>query len=219
MYPLSSRCRRRACSVRIRGATAAGTHSPAAASGCKNMGGRAVHSWVIWRCGEDDREVSLRMLSVVLSVRLVTLPTTDALWVGVMGSSRSTRGRLEGLRGRDCSMGHKSLCRRRLDERGCLVATSASLSGFATSRSHALMRSVVVGTGGEQRRVRCMLSHMCGMRCCCRIGERSCTTAAARATRGSRFRGNPVSSCNATTDRRPSCFYNAAIWVDNLTYY
>lgn len=39
------------------------------------------------------------MLSVVFSVRLVTLvtlPTTDALWVGVMGSSQSTRGRLEG---------------------------------------------------------------------------------------------------------------------------
>jgi len=53
----------------------------AAASRWKNMGGCAVRSWVIWRCGEDDLEALLRMLSVVFSVRLVTLPTTDALWV------------------------------------------------------------------------------------------------------------------------------------------
>jgi hypothetical protein len=45
------------------------------------MGGCAVRSWVIWRCGEDDREALLRMLSVVFSARLVTLLTTDALWV------------------------------------------------------------------------------------------------------------------------------------------
>ena len=73
------------------------------------MGGCATLSWVIWRCGEDDREALLRTLSVVFSVRLVTLvvlPTTDTdlLWVGVMGSSQSTRGRLEGLRWRDRSM-------------------------------------------------------------------------------------------------------------------
>jgi hypothetical protein len=79
----------------------------------------AVRSWVIWRCGEDDRKVLLRMLIVVFSVR----PTTDALWVGVTGSSHSTRGRLKGLCGRDRSMGHghKSLCRRRLDGRGILA--------------------------------------------------------------------------------------------------
>src|SRR4051812_49250772 len=100
------------------------------------------------------RRCLLRMLSVVFSVRLVTLPTTDALWVGVMGSSHSTRGRLEGLCGRDRSMG-------RLDGCGCDKATSTSLSGFAESRSHALMRSVVVRTGGEQKRMRCMLSHVC----------------------------------------------------------
>jgi hypothetical protein len=110
------------------------------------MGGCAVRSWVIWRCGEDDRKVLLRMLSVVFSVRLVTLPTTDALWVGVMGSSHSTRGRLKGLCGLYCSMehGHKSLCRRRLDGRGCDKAASVSLSGFEELRSHILMRSVVV---------------------------------------------------------------------------
>jgi hypothetical protein len=32
------------------------------------MGGCAVRSWVIWRCGEDDREALLRMLSVGFSV-------------------------------------------------------------------------------------------------------------------------------------------------------
>jgi hypothetical protein len=86
------------------------------------------------------------MLSVVCSVRLVTLPTTDALWVGVMVSSHSTRGRVKGLCGRDRSMehGHKSLCRRRLDRRGCDKSASVSLSEFEELRSHALMRSEVV---------------------------------------------------------------------------
>ena len=95
------------------------------------MGGCAVRSWVIWRCGEDDRKVLLRVLSVVFSIRLVTLPTTNALWVVVMGLSHSTRGRLKGLCGRHCSMGHghESLCRRRLDGRGCDKAASVSHSG------------------------------------------------------------------------------------------
>jgi len=50
------------------------------------MGGRAVRSWVICRCGESDGEALLRTLSVVLLAKLVTLPTTDALWAGVTSS-------------------------------------------------------------------------------------------------------------------------------------
>jgi len=98
-----------------------------------------------------------------------------------MGSSHSMRGPLEGLCGRDRSIrrGRKSLCRRRLGGPGRDKATSASLSGFAESRSQGLMRSVVVRTGGEQRWMRCMLSHVCGMRSGCCMGERGCTAAAA----------------------------------------
>jgi hypothetical protein len=89
------------------------------------------------------------MLSVVFSVRLVTLTTADALWVGGTSSSHSRRGRLKRLCGSDRSMGHghKLLCRR-LDRCGCNKATSASPSEFAELRSHALMLSVVVRTGG-----------------------------------------------------------------------
>lgn len=117
------------------------------------MGGCAVRSWVIWRCGEDDRKVLLRMLSVVFSVRLVTLPTNDALWVGVMGSSHSTRGRLKGLCGRDRSMGHghESLRRRRLD--GARVQQGGFSVAFGVCRVAQPCIDVLCGgeNGGEQR--------------------------------------------------------------------
>jgi hypothetical protein len=75
----------------------------------------------------------------VCRVRLVALPTTHVLWVGVIGSSRSTRGGLEG----PCAMGR----RRRLDGRECEKAASASLLGCTESRSHALMSYVVARVG------------------------------------------------------------------------